>query len=558
MGETKIGPIRGLTWNSARSLFWQSLVVFFSWIYFVSLNWTNNGLWYQGDSSVHASNGLFWEDFFRGVPANPLRFALSYYARYPSVSPTHYPPFFYWLEALVYWLVGESPFVPKALVLAFVLFAGFYLSAWLRRFVSAEAGWLAVLLFFQPLIVTWGHAVMLSLPSAALGIAALYHWRRWIQDPASGQIWWAGVFVVLAVFTYLPAIVVLGVMLASLIQLHKIRLLLDRRLLVNVGVVAVLLAAWVKVTGGWNGGFFAIYLYLGPYPAWTLGGWLYYPLHASDIVNEIVILLASVAILLAWFESRWREEILLSLIWILVCYVFFCIFAVKELRHIMFAVPPLILLATIGVFELRDLCFAGSPEMSRNFLTCGVILLAGWNVWDARNVQLPSVSGFGDVANYVRAIDDKAWAFYDGEYSQLFTYYYRLADPDFHGGVVRASKLLYATNLDESIEVVEIAKSPADVTRLIQRNCGCKYFVVERQPTWQIRPVRAESYFRSLLKGGDFRLLKSFPVRSPEEVTDVDLYEYTAAFVQPKELVFAFPIVGAHTTIAMTPIHERE
>src|SRR5207248_10317959 len=116
-------------------------VLFVIWLYVVSLHITNDGLWYQGDAPRHAANGLFWKDFIARFPVNPFDFAVSYFLRYPVITPTVYPPGFYLLEAAAFSLLGPSPFVAKGLVLLFALVAGLYLMVWLRHWVSVAPGW---------------------------------------------------------------------------------------------------------------------------------------------------------------------------------------------------------------------------------------------------------------------------------------------------------------------------------------------------------------------------------------------------------------------------------
>src|SRR5260370_24097496 len=108
-------------WHAGRSWLWQSAGVLAAFQYFLHMARDNNGLWYQGDSSIHGTNGLFWSDFLSNLPRSPAHFALSYYARFPSINPIGYPPFFYILEAIGYRLFGPSPFVGKAIVMGVLL-----------------------------------------------------------------------------------------------------------------------------------------------------------------------------------------------------------------------------------------------------------------------------------------------------------------------------------------------------------------------------------------------------------------------------------------------------
>src|SRR5438445_6508732 len=104
-------------------LLYQVGILLLIWLYVVSLHATNDGLWYQGDAPRHAANGLFWKDFIARFPINPFDFAVSYYFRYPVITPSAYPPGFHLLEATAFTLFGPSPFIAKGLVLGFTLAA---------------------------------------------------------------------------------------------------------------------------------------------------------------------------------------------------------------------------------------------------------------------------------------------------------------------------------------------------------------------------------------------------------------------------------------------------
>jgi len=64
-------------------------------------------------------------------------------------------------------------------------------------------------------------------------------------------------------------------------------------------------------------------------------------------------------------------------------------------------------------------------------------------MWTASRVVIHRVTGFEQIAAHTHGLGPKVWIFYDGNYGQLSTFYYRLEDPRFAGGVVRSSKSLY-------------------------------------------------------------------------------------------------------------------
>jgi hypothetical protein len=85
-----------LQWQAAQSLFGSSL---------------------QGDEARHYTNGVLVYDYVRaGLPRNPIQFAESFYVRYPQVSIGHWPPMYYAIQALFYFVTG--PFIRSAQILS--------------------------------------------------------------------------------------------------------------------------------------------------------------------------------------------------------------------------------------------------------------------------------------------------------------------------------------------------------------------------------------------------------------------------------------------------------
>lgn len=537
------------SWRRGRSSFWQYAGAVGALVFFAYVGWGNNGLWYQGDSSIHATNGLFWSDLFLALPLRPVHFALGYYARFPSISPIAYPPFFYLVEAAAYGLFGPSPFVGKALVIGFSFLGALYVIAWMRRWVAQEAGWLGILFLLQPAILVWGHAVMLNVPCTALGVAALYHWRRWLEEPTSNQIWYSASFAILAVFTYLPTVVIVLVMLAWAIATGRFRLLLDRRAIICAILAAAPLLLWTRIEGHWDEGYRQAALYLGPYPVWKFSAWTFYIDRAPELVRVPILALAVVGLILAWIRPSWRTDATMLLIWLLVCYVWFSVFAVKEPRYALLLIPPLLILAAIALTEAaRFLGAAGEPA-----LVAAAFVLLLWQGFNASALRLPVLSGFSPIVAYLRHRDPNAWIFYDGNYSELFTYYYRLQDPDFSGGVVRADKLLYATNIDPAFGLRENVSSVADVMELVREDCGCRYVVAERRDP---DAIASERYLREALRNPEFHLLASFPVDT-RHASIVDVYQYTGPLTTPTELTFRFPVAGDNVRLGIKPIGHR-
>jgi len=527
--------------TTGRSRVWQVAATVAVWIFIIVLHWHNDGLWYQGDSSMHAFNGVFWMDFLKKLPGNPQEFALSYYARYPAINPISYPPVFYLLEAAAFAVFGVSPFIAKGLVLCFALLGSLYLLAWLRRFVAEEAGWAAALLLLQPAIIIWSHAVMLNLPSMALGLASLYHCRRWLEEPGAGRhLYWAAAFALLATLTYMPTAIVVLLMVCWVVLDGKASLLLTRRALAVGGLCGVLLVPWIAISLKWDSGHRQVGLVQGAYPAWKLASWAYYLKELPHMVALPVSVLAVASPVVFFLSRRWRKELIFVYVWFVICYGWYSLFSVKETRYALLLVPPAILLAAVTLVAAIQGLFKTLPGRSSAITSAALTALLLIHIGVARRVYVPEITGVREIALAIQQMTPNEWVFYDGYYALLFTFYVRAQDPGFQRGVVRSSKLLYATKIDAAFGLTELVASATEVAERIRTECGCRYLVVEKQ---RVLESQAQFYLRQALTDGDFQLVRIFPIESPR-TKEVEVYEYKGPVVRSEYEEIPLPSLG--------------
>ncbi len=534
------------------ALAWQALGVLAVWAFVLALHWSNDGLWYQGDSSRHAANGLFWWDFLERFPTNPLSFALAYYARYPVINPTSWPPLFYLLEGAAYRIFGVSPFVAKGLVMLFVLVGTLYLLAWLRRWVAPSAGWAALLLPLQPGIIEWGHAVMLNVPSMVLAIAALYHWRRWLEASRSRHLEIAAALAVAAVLMYTAVVVIAAVMLVWALAEGRGRRLLAPRTLVVGALAAVPVGAWLFVQFRWAPTHRAVAMYAGDYPPWKIAGWTYYPQHFFHLVTLPLLLAALLAVGLWLGRGTARREVRLLLLWFAVCYAWFSIITIKEARYVLLLVPPLVVLGAVGVREGLRLLAATLHRPVARLLPVALAALLVVHVGLAAAFPVRRVDGFREIAEWVREAVPEGRVFYDGFYSGVFAYYVRRDDPDWRRAVTLGSKLLYETKISQRFGLVEHIRDTADARSMLA-TCGCRYLVIEREIDNPDVDFPAVRILRDALHGPGFRLVRSFAVRGGH-VSNVDVYEMLDAPSATTVVNLNFPVLGDGVHFQVAPI----
>jgi hypothetical protein len=541
-------------WNAGTSCAWQAAGLVLVWAYVVGLHLSNDGMWYQGDSSRHAMNGVFWWDFLKQFPTSPFGFALAYYARYPVINPVAYPPFFYLVEGGAYQVFGVSPMVSKALVLASLLLASAYVLAWLRRWVAAEAGWVALLFPLQPGLITWSHAVMLNVPAMALALAALYHARRWLEAPSPRHVYATVAFGTVAVLTYLPIAVLVPIVFLWALAQRRLRRLFTLRSVLTAAVPAGIVLAWVWLAVPWSPNASVARSLTGH--RWALQTWVYYPAHLTEIVSLPLLGLAAAGAIAAVRSAAGRRELGVYALWLGACYVWFTLVTAgfTEARYVLLVVPAVLALGALGVAAVvRALA---SPAWLPAATVTAALVLTGTHAASAAQHHVRDVRGFQDVAAYVRSVAPNERIFYDGQYDGVFAIYLRATDPKLAQAITRGANIVYSTRLSPQWGLVEHATAPDDITELLRQRCGCRVFVVEKQLAADMAGVRSAANLRTALEQGPFEVLRSFRVSTPD-VTDVVVYRLTAPASDRASVELRFPFIAGGKAFDVAPLEVK-
>ena len=504
----------------------QGILLVGIWLLVWMLHGANDGLWFQGDSPRHAANGLFWKEYLSSSSLlDPKGFTLRYYARYPDICPTSYPPVFYLLEAGMFSAFGASPYVAKALVMLFFLLAGLYTLAWLRRWLTPAAGWGAGLLLLQPVMVLFAHTIMLNVPALALSLAALYHVHRGLDestvDHLSRQCLVGGALAVVAVLTYFQAGVVVFVIVVWLFASGRFRSFFQWKVLVLAGAGTLVLLPWAFVIKNWS----------PKQLDWLLpefgqifraSMWNYYALELPcDIVQPTLLMLAALGMAAGLVSHRWRRETILLLLWAGVCYAVFSLLKAKEPRYLMLVCVPLICLGMLALVRtaecLERLRPSWTPSVVLPLLLVPVLLIQGWS---AVKQKVPALLHYHELAEFVKELAPAEPVLYAGMHDGVFTFYAQIDDPGYKRRVVLGPQVLAG------------AKSPEDVVEILRTQCGCRWLAIERCPWYVRHDEQLSQLLRQTVGRGEFRLAYSYPIKS-HFVDRVDLYELLMPIEQP-------------------------
>jgi hypothetical protein len=530
-----------------RSRVCQALAVALTLLLIAALHAQNDGLWFQGDAPRHGANGLFWWDLLSAMPTDPMTFTVRYYARYPVIAPATYPPLFYVLEGFVFSVLGPSPHAAKLLVLSFAGIAGLYTMAWARRWIGPGAGWAGAFLAFIPGVVVWSNAVMLNMPATALGIACLYHFRRWFEAPDKKHLVHTLVSFTALLLTYYQGASVVCVGLAWIVFLRRHSQLRSLRLpyVVIAGAIAIVPLALAV--------YFAPVQMARHLPSVAslgrAGTWTYYWKILPEMVGPVALALGMISVAYGLLVPRWRTEVGYLVTWIGALLAGFTLLPAKDPRYILLVAPAFVLAVAIGVASVVRHLPAIRPEWRAAMLAASLAL----GFWSATRVHMPRVSGFREVAEYLRQHGPTDAVLYDGDYDGLFGFFARAFDPQFSRRIVRADKLLYEYGPTTTFRRVETPRvsNDDDVLKAVRSQCGCRWIVVEMGPASALRV--SQRLLREAMTRSEFELAGSFPITGAR-VNRVDVYKVLGPVASVISVDLAFPAFSNRTFHGVVPI----
>lgn len=490
-------PMAPQTWTHRTTLLLLSLLVLSTIV--ITHRITIGEFSYHVDESQHAATGLFYADVARELPIrHPVQYTYRYYAQYPALSGVvHWPPFFYFFEALAFLLLGPTVVAARLSILIFAL-AG--LSFWFLLVRELLNDWAAavsaLLLATLPALLLFEKAVMLEIPSLGLCIAATYFWSKYLFRERPVHIYWFAVMASFALLTKQNSIYLVPFCAISGLWLRGKALFRCREFWIMIAICVILVAPY----------YLLVYLVHWRTMAMDLGEthvsagrqWLFY-LKALPQQLGWTFLVLSVAGLL--FNRKWGSPKVTAFMvsWIVACYATLTMIGHKEPRYVLYWLPPFVYFATgilTSFFRQRRLKIAAFAVTTTLTVTS---LVSAWRF------QRPYVAGYSAVAKQITMSVKSGVILFDGAIPANFIFFIRANDPQKQFLVLR--KALYTTNmhLEGALELVHSEKEVAD---LIQAD-GVRYIVVSEGLPLHFK---SQELLRNLLRRSEFLKVGSFAI----------------------------------------------
>jgi hypothetical protein len=475
---------------------------------------TNGDFWWQ-DAPRHALNGAFVTDLLADLPwRHPVGWAMEYYLKYPSLTILFYPPFFYFAEAASYAVFGVSHAAAQFTVAVFDFVLAIASYQFARRVLPRGAALgVALLLIGAPQIAFWGRQVMLDIPAYATALLGLVCLVDYLRRGRPRDIYFSALFLVISTYTKFNVGFLLPVMLLSFVAARGRSMLRDRHAL-----TAALLAAVALIP--------AVYLMLrfspvniesvagrpGDLSRWSFGAWLFYGAQVPYQLGYVTTALAVCgAVVLAVRRRRVMEDWLIVLIvaWFVLGYLTFSFIDVREPRHDLTILYPLVLVAGLGVQRL----FGGHVLAQSALVGLGVATLGYSLMFD----PVPIVKGYRQIADYVaQHAPHDAVVVFSGYRDGNFVFDMRTHEERRDLTILRADKLLLRMAVERSRGVRQASYDQAQIASLL-RNDGVG-LVVAQVGFWN--DLQEMSRFADVLHSSDFKQVATFDITGTLSTND--------------------------------------
>lgn len=482
------------------------------------------GEFYWSDAPRHALNGVFLKDFVAAMPIDdPIGFAYRYYAQYPALTILFYPPLFYLTSAPFYALFGASH--ATALAVVFMHYLAFAIGTW-RLFSIWLPGWRAVaatlMLVCAPEIAFWGRQIMLEIPAFAFLAFSVLCFTRYRRHGQATALYASALLLVLGLYTKASIAFIAPVFALTLMYERGRSALNDRHVLWAAGLSLLALCPLAFMTMKFGQANIQSVTGIADSLADrnTLAGWTWYlerlpaqlgwPLCIAAVGGVWMLLRRSRA---DWDRQR-RADALFWAGWLVLGYLFYSAIDLKEARHSVFMLPPVVMLACAFIRSVEGYGY-GTVLWA---IGAGAVLM---QTLFFRPVFY--VDGYDEAVNYIAEhAPARSNVLFSGYRDGAFIFNLRCREDRRDLGVVRADKLLLKVAVRRELGAEEKPLSEAQLRNEIDR-LGIRY-VVAQPDFWNDLP--AIRRLHRILDSDQFEIVRRIPTRSNYRASDSELVIY--------------------------------
>lgn len=528
---------------------WISCAALIAFVGVLFLGAPTGGAFDWSDAPRHALNGVFVKDFFAAMPVDdPRGFAESYYLQYPALTILFYPPLFYFVSAPFYAIFGVSQETALVVVelhyIAFAIGTYYLFRYWLEPSLAFAA---ALTLIAAPEIAFWGRQVMLEIPAFAFLVWSLVALVHHLRRHTPWTLYLCIALLVLAIYTKLSAAFLAPAIAIALFRNRGMDLFRDKHsyIIAALSIVGLVPLAILTLKFGQANVQSVSGIADAEVSRATLQGWLWY---AKQIPGQIGWAACAAALLggAYWIAMRrtlpTTAEGLLWLAWFGIGYIFFSAIDLKEARHSVFILPPIIFAAALSLRAALPSGYAAGALMAVALATLAQTIVL-------RPVHF--VDGYAAVVDRIAQLAPRdSVVMFSGYRDGAFTFSMRAREDRRDLSVLRADKLLLRIAVRRTLGVEQKALSEAEIATALDRN-GVHY-VVAQPGFWT--DLAAMQRFENVLHSPQFVEVARVPTHSnyPAHERELVIYRNLGKVAKgPIKLEIELPIIGGKVTGAI-------
>jgi hypothetical protein len=455
----------------------------------------------NNDEPRHMMTAVFISDLLRLHPTHdPIGFAYTYYGHYPAIAPLHYPPMQHALTGSLFAVIGPSVVAARLLILAMLIGLLVATRALARSYLpEGPATLAAVFLAAAPMVEHFRAVFMLEVPCMFWMTLTILFLRRYVVCSRPRDIWLSALAATLAVLTKQHgAVLLMPLAVGAVAGFHRTHW---RSIHTYIGpaigmlIVAAYYAMSIRtIHGAW--------VDLTSMPEGVL----------ADNLNQFIWGLGPVAIGLAVAgllialgrrQVAWLDGVALA--WALAVIVLhLAIVRTSEARYLVYAAPPIAILAATGLqrFGLMRTAAMQAVAAAIVLALCVQAVLA---------TPQREMRGYQAAALEANRLTDHGTVLFSGRWDGLFILYRRIDDPQMKGITYRASKIFGGGNILDDRGYTAFVDSPEAVRKRFAET-GAEWIVSEDEPEID---SREHLWFWDWLHGADFEEVRTIPVEYP-------------------------------------------
>jgi len=520
----------------------------------------NQGEFWWSDESRHAMDGIFIMDLVKDFSfTNLYRYTEIYFAKYPALGLTWYPPFFATVEALFFSIFGISEVTARVTVLFFTLLAVIIFYIFIQNISDEIIAFFSSILFITtPIVSFWAGSVMLELPVVALIIISCYFFYNYVILNKQRYIYYLTLALIFSLYTKQTAAFMFPVFISYILIQRQYQKIFNKHVLFSIILFTIAIAPLVLFTLKFGAvGLSAIgddlHQLRGETSKLSIEHWLtsikifvntfVWPIRILTVTSIIVFIVNGIK------TKKFNNAILFFILWIIWWYFAFSYVVNAEYdlkRCCIYAVPAI---AAITVWPITML---KKNNLIRWAMIILVSLIAVYQIIVSYNQTRYYITGYNEAAKFVMDNNNSNRpVLFSGYYGGNFVFHTRKYDHHKQSITLRADKILTSWSVFPEWGYRSYVSEPEDIYEILDKY-GTKYIVVEDKDVFGKIPFKI---LRDMLEKDSFLLEKTIKIESnmvKYAGLSIHIYKYKKeANNLAKSLTIEFPLLNRKINVPL-------